>query len=163
MITPGVGLSLKGKVDPTVEKIMIEPHVLHVSAEAITPELLAREEKMLEKQEQQEKRRKDKLERMAKRMENNNSATSSRSSSIDDYVDDSDIKTSSASTSRSATPTLKNGLPLRNGFIDVKGKLSKRKNAHLPPSSEAKRPRLNNESKDPSKLAFENHFSGNHY
>ena len=152
MITPGAGLSLKGKVDPTVEKIMIEPHVLHVSAEAITPELLAREEKMLEKQEQQEKRRKDKLERMAKRMENNNSATSSRSSSIDDYVDDSDIKTSSASTSRSATPTLKNGLPLRNGFIDVKGKLSKRKNAQLLPSSEAKKPRLNNDSKDPSKL-----------
>ena len=152
MITPGVGLSIKGKVDPKVEKIMIEPHVLHVSAEAITPELLAREEKMLEKQEQQEKRRKEKLERMAKRMENNNSATSSRSSSIDDYVDDSDIKTSSASTSRSATPTLKNGLPLRNGFIDVKGKLSKRKNVQLLSSSEAKKPRLNNDSKDPSKL-----------
>ena len=131
---------------------MIEPHVLHVSAEAITPELLERESKMLEKQELQEKRKKEKLERMAKRLENNNSATSSRSSSIDDNVDDSDMKTSSASTSRSATPTLKNGISYRNGPSDGKAKLNKRKNAQLLNSSEAKKPRLNNSSKESNRL-----------
>ena len=60
-----------------MERIWIEPHVLHISAEAITPELLEREEKMLEKQELQEKRRKERLDRLSRKIENNNSATSS--------------------------------------------------------------------------------------
>ena len=145
VITASAGISaLKGKVDQTVEKIMIEPHVLHVSAEAITPELLKREEKLLEKQEQLERRRKEKQERMGKKLDNINSATSSRSSSIDDNVDDSDIRTSSASTSRSATPTLKNGLSFRNRNADGKDRLNKRKGVHLLSSNEAKKPRLNN-------------------
>merc|ERR550539_1140949 len=106
---------------------MIEPHVLHISAEALTPELLEREEKLLEKQEIIEKRRKERLERLGRKFENNSSATSSRSSSIEDSVDESDAKTSSTSTSRSVTPTLKNGSTIRNRIIDGKVRPNKRK------------------------------------
>ena len=129
-----------------MERIMIEPHILHISAEALTPELLEREEKMLEKQELQEKRRKERLEKLGRKLEDNISATSSRSSSIDDTVEESDTKTSSASTSRSATPTLKNGISIRRKSTDGKERPNKRRaRAQLQPSSnEAKRARTTN-------------------
>ena len=59
-----------------MERLMIEPHVLHISAEAITPELLRREEKLQEKQRLLDLRQKEKLERLSRKVENNNSATS---------------------------------------------------------------------------------------
>ena len=139
-------MPLKGKINSTLERIMIEPHVLHISAEALTPELLEREEKLLEKQEIIEKRRKERLERLGRKFENNSSATSSRSSSIEDSVDESDAKTSSTSTSRSVTPTLKNGSTIRNRIIDGKVRPNKRKGEVHPQISlnESKKSRTNN-------------------
>lgn len=126
-----------------LERIWVEPHVLHISAEAITPELLRREEKILEKQELQEKRRKERLERLSNKIEDN-SATSSRSSSIDDNIEESDSRTSSASTSRSATPITKNGSSIRKKNLDGKERPHKRKlGPHSQISSnEAKKPRI---------------------
>ena len=127
-----------------MERLMIEPHVLHISAEAITPELLRREEKLLEKQRLLDLRQKEKLERLSRKVENNNSATSSRSSSVDENADESDGRTSSVSTSRSATPIMKNGIVPKSRALDSREKSNKRKaGVHLPNSyNESKKARI---------------------
>ena len=127
-----------------MERLMIEPHVLHISAEAITPELLRREEKLQEKQRLLDLRQKEKLERLSRKVENNNSATSSRSSSVDENAEESDSRTSSVSTSRSATPIMKNGIVPKSRALDSREKSNKRKaGVHLPNSyNESKKARI---------------------
>ena len=127
-----------------MERLMIEPHVLHISAEAITPELLRREEKLQEKQRLLDLRQKEKLERLSRKVENNNSATSSRSSSVDENAEESDSRTSSLSTSRSATPIMKNGIVPKSRALESREKSNKRKaGVHLPNSyNESKKARI---------------------